>query len=266
MMHFYTETKEGVKPRHFVQQIKDPSKSRASRVTDARKALKGGEIWYPSVTGILNILDKPALTAWKVDQHLMMAYEFGGSVSGSTSEGWGRSVKAATQERMDLAPKAGTDIHKVLEDFMRNGQIPLDETEAKICFNVEQALNQHCGADIDWECEKYFVDKEYGYAGCIDLKGHGWTIDYKSKQTAEKFKPGKMVYADHYRQLAPYAAATTSTHWADAVSRCANIFICLETGEIDFHIHPEEDIKKGWGDFKDCLSIYFRNTYNPLEK
>lgn len=257
-MHFYTETKEGVKPRHFVKQIKDPSKSRASRVTDARKAAKAGETWFPSVTGILNILDKPALINWKIDQHLQTAFERHNAEA--YLEDFITNIKYFTQERMDLAPKAGTDIHNVLEEFMRDGTVPMDETEAKICFNVEKVLREYCG-NPRWECERYFINKELGYAGCTDLSSKLWTIDYKSKQTAEKFKPGKMAYPDHYRQLAAYDYGLSNEQ-----TKCANIFVCLETGEVDFHLHPAEDINKGWGDFKDCLSIYHRNTYNPLGK
>ena len=113
--------------------------------------------------------------------------------------------------------------------------------------------------------EEYFVNKEHGYAGCADLIIRGdenWVIDYKSKQEAAKFKPGKMAYPEHTRQLASYGIA----FFGDKPFRAANIFICLETGEIDFHEHEQSKIESGWLDFVDCLSIYKRNTYNPLEK
>lgn len=269
MSHFYEKTASGIEPRHFVPMAKDPSKLRPSRVTDARKALKNGEVWYPSVTTVLNVLDKPALVNWKVDQHLQTIFESEGDelnpVMFNENYGeWLRLVKNITQDRMDLAPKAGTDIHQVLEDFIGKGVAPSDDLEMLICENVVKALRNNCG-EIEWECEKYFVDESFGYAGCADLVGsggsHDWVIDYKSKLTADKFKPGKMVYPEHYRQLAAYEAALFDS----GDERRANIFICLETGEVDFHEHPQEKSESGWEDFKDCLSIYKRNTYNPLE-
>ena len=265
MSHFYTKTAEGkIEPRHFVEN-KSKGGLRPSRITDAKKALKeSGEVWLSSVTTVLNILDKPALVNWKVDKHLEQVFNLINSdteLRSSDLDGFLRHIKAITQESLDAAPKAGTDIHNVLEVFMRDGIAPLDEIEQKICMNVVAVLKEHCGFDYHnnyFNCEKYFANHDIGYAGCADLSSPKWIIDYKSKQEASKFKPGKMAYPEHYRQLAAYGHAL-----CDEGFKGANIFICLETGEVDFHLHSSEDLDKGWLDFLDCLSIYERNTYNP---
>jgi len=67
-MHFYTQTGE---PRHFVEMKTRPGEVRPTRTTDAKK-----EGWVPSVTTILDVLGKPALIDWKIDQHLKQAYAF----------------------------------------------------------------------------------------------------------------------------------------------------------------------------------------------
>ena len=263
-MHFYAKTTEGVKPKHFVEN-KSKGGLRPSRVTDAKKAFKNGEVWLPSVTTILNILDKPALVNWKVDKHLEQVHNLicnDVELRSDDLEGFKRLIKAQTQEALDSAPKAGTAIHNTLEIFIRDGIAPLDEIEQKICMNVVKVLKEHCGFDYnnhDFKTESYFADETIGYAGCADLVSDTWVIDYKSKQEASKFKPGKMAYPEHYRQLASYGRALSKTDF-----RAANIFVCLETGEVDFHEHSQEDLQKGWLDFLDCLSIYHRNTYNPL--
>lgn len=256
-MHFYTDTPVGIQPRHFVPMAKDPSRTRPSRVTDAKKAAKAGEIWYPSVTSVLNILDKPALNNWKVDQHLQTVWDLGEELAdcGSYDEFFG-IVKAQTQERLDAAPQAGTDIHKVLEDwlFKDRSQAEITPTEIMICDNVEkELLNREIS---DPMIEQYFINKEYGYAGCCDLFTDEWVIDYKSKQEASKFKPGRMAYPEQTRQLAAYGRSLCQPGF-----RGANIFICLETGEIDFHEHSDDSLIYAWSDFLDCLSIYQRNTY-----
>ena len=248
-MHFYTLNDDGfVEPRHFVPMTKDPSQIRPSRVTDARKAKKEKqEIWYPSVTTVMNVLDKPALLNWKIDQHLE-----------TVLENWGiKKIKAATELKLDAAPKAGTDIHNVLEEFIGLGKEPADPVELKICQNVKEALADMCGKQ-DWQCEQYFIDSKYGYAGCADLVSENWIIDYKSKQTADKFKPGKMVWNEHYMQLAAYSHGILGNFVS-----CANIFVCLENGEIDFHVHSGLEIELGWYNFVDCISLYQRNTYDP---
>jgi len=251
MTHFYTETKNGIEPRHFVPMTKDPTRTRASRVTDAKKAAKNGELWLASVTTVLNILDKPAIVNWKVDQHLQQAWGFGAC---DNFDDYKKHIKAATREELDKAPKAGTDIHKMLELWME-GVDPESEADLLICENVGKALAENTG-EIGWTCEKYFLNKNHGYAGCADLTNDNWIIDYKTKQEAAKFKPGKMQYTDHKRQLAAYRG--------ESDKRCANLFICIETGEVDFQEVSDHDLNSAYLDFLDCLSIYRRNHYDPF--
>ena len=266
-MHFYEETKDGIKPQHFVKQKSNPNKTRPSRISDAKNAAKEGRIWYPSVTGILDVLNKPALINWKVDEHLktvlkpeLVSYVMANHETKTVPE-MIKHIKALTEERLDSAPKAGTDIHNLLEKYLFTGMYPDFLIHAKIVKNVEECLMSHLR---EQECrtlekEKYFINKQLGYAGQMDLSNPSWVIDYKSKQTKEKFKPGKMVYDDHRRQLAAYMFGDQ-----DVERNCANIFICLETGEIDFHLHEPSDIAKAFEDFVDCLNIYHRNVYNPF--
>ena len=257
-MHFYTKTATGIEPRHFVTQKNDPTKQRASRTSDAKAALKAGEKWYASVTTILGVLDKPALISWKIDQHLKTVFEGNNSLEGHCDfDSFARHIKALTEARLDEAPKAGTNIHNVLEKYFRDSVIPDDEIELKICKNVEAVLLENCGKQ-EWEYEKYFVDEERGFAGCADLVSLEWVVDYKSKQEAVKFKPGKMAYPEHSRQLGAYAHG-----FKILLPKAANIFICLENGEVDFHRHCADDICNGWFDFSDCLNIFERNTYDP---
>lgn len=244
-MHFYTKTENGVQPRHFVPMAKDPSKTRASRVTDARKAKKEGEIWYPSVTSVLGIFDKPGLNVWK--ENIFLEYAFQVDKTNMEMGSWIDAVRAKAQERFEEAPQAGTDIHDVLEKYIRDGIEPECDSERDICRNVEGKLLEMCG-EQDWRCEEYFYSG--GYAGCADLVSDEWVIDYKSKQEASKFKPGKMAYPEHAQQLAAYSEGFGGGR------KCANIFICLETGEVDFHLHSEEEIKRGWKVFSHALEIF----------
>jgi len=277
MSHFYQRTENGIKPRHFVENKsgKNKGKLRASTLRDAKSALKRGERWLPSVTTIQGILDKPGLNNWKVDQHLQTFLDLmymdntGCNVAlGEIEPEWDdekilKFIKGRTQERLDLAPKAGTDIHQVLEDYFTGSGFPDVGTELTICKNVEQGLRANGILALNMGCEKYFTDDSIGYAGCADvitIEGDSWVIDYKSKQEASKFKPGKMAYPEHAQQLAAYGKA-----FFDGKFRAANIFICLETGEIDFHEHSWEELERGFEVFKHALEIYKITKYNPLE-
>lgn len=250
MAHFYEPTESGVEARHFVPMATRPGDLRPTRITDVRKWWKQGRTVVPSVTTVLNVLDKAALVNWKVDQHLFQAVDLVAECSGNfnfTPEDFIQEVKRRTELEMDKAPQAGTDIHKVLEDFMRDGTVA--EGAETICENVAAALMRHCGTQ-QWECEKRFASP-LGFGGCIDLSSADWKVDYKTKQTADKFKPGKMAYPDHSRQLAAYRVGDNTPN-----ARCANIFICIETGEVDFHEHAEDQLNNGWAVFEHALAIW----------
>lgn len=252
-MHFYTADGE---PRHFVEMTSRPGELRPTRTADAKK-----NNWVPSVTTILNVLNKPALINWKVDQHLRQAWELRNE--NLTIDEFFLEVKRLTELEMDKAPSAGTDLHDKLERFLLNA-LPQDDDDYWLCLRVLDKIKEHTCRD-DWQPERRFAHP-FGFAGMVDLstepssKGGenvGWVIDYKTKQFASKFKPGKMAYPDHHRQLAAYREGLGMP-----LARCANVFICLENGEIDFHEHSEADLQKGWATFHDALSIWRRENFD----
>lgn len=255
MSHYYQLLDDGtVEPRHFVPMAKDPSRSRGTRISDVRKWLKEGKTVYPSVTTILQMLDKPALNSWKIDQHLESVFYM--DEWENDLEKFLAKVKAVTQERLDAAPKAGTDIHKVLEDYIEKGIEPQTEVEQKICENVLDKFDE-LGL-INIECEKYFADSTFGYAGCCDIAamdkdGSRFIIDYKSKQTSDAFNKAKL-YQEHFRQLGAYGKAIFKEKFKAAI-----IFIDLESGGISYHECSEAQLETGYQDFIDCLSIWNRN-------
>lgn len=268
MSHYYQLLEDGsVEPRHFVPMKSDPSRSRGTRITDVKKWLKEGKKVYPSVTTILQALDKPALSEWRINQHLQTVFELfsNDGIQSNDLDGFLSKVKAVTQERLDAAPKAGTDIHKVLEDYIEKGIIPESEVEQTICRNVEAKFNELGLVDV--KCEVYFANSTHGYAGCSDIvaedkDGNRFIIDYKSKQTSEAFQKGKgKLYAEHYRQLGAYGNAIHG-----AIFRGAIIYVDLESGEVDFTEASENDLHNGYMDFLDCLNIWTRNNLTSQEK
>lgn len=258
-MHFYTETPEGVESRHYVvnaAQTKKQGKEvlRGSRISDAKKALKEkGETWYPSVTTVMDILAKHALIDWKINEHLKVAWDHFAECDEGQDQ-WIKDVKRLTQEEMDKAPTAGTDFHTSAEEYLLEG-LGKSHPHFELCCETFAEIEAKTGVleITTWTPEQNFVSS-IGYGGQIDLCGNDWIIDYKTKQTADKFKPGKMAYPDHARQLAAYREAVNPK------ARCANVFVCLEDGQIDFHEHKEEDLQKGWEVFKHCLAIWDLNN------
>ena len=259
MGHFYEKTDEGILPRHFVPMATRPDDLRPTRITDVKKWWGAGRNVLPSVTTIQNILAKPALTNWLIDEHLKQAFD---AKTQAISEGdYISTVKKLARKEMDKAPTAGSDIHKLLDDHCK-GKLPTDHPMRQLCESVNRLIAAKT-KQREWQSEVNFVSNE-GYGGQIDLCNPEWIIDYKTKQTADKFKPKKMAFDNHVQQLSAYRKGIKNSgknYW-QPLARCANVYICLEDGQIDFHEHSEQELDRGWNIFKHSLAIWqLQNGY-----
>ena len=114
-------------------------------------------------------------------------------------------------------------------------------------------------ANLLFKSETSFVHGS-GFAGKVDLHcAPGWVVDFKTKNSCDKWKPGKMAYPEMAMQLAAYRVGL-GLHNA----RCANIFICLEDGAVEFHEWDNAELDKQFANFADLLRIWLRNAgYMP---
>ena len=228
-MHFYKEKGE---PFHYVPMTTKEG-LRPVTIRDVRKLWKDGTFVVPSVTTILNIYDKSGLNNWRIDQHLNQAYNL--DKENLTIEEYCKEIKRLTAIELDLAPSAGTDFHKLMEDFVSGNM--KDDEDYTLCQKVYETILSETGSK-NFKAETNFSSELFG--GQVYLHNDDFIIDYKTKQTADKFKPKKMVYSDHSMQLAAYREGLNIPF-----ARCANVFVCLEDGQIDFHIHLEKELEKG---------------------
>lgn len=262
MSHFYEAVDTGVEPRHFVPLKSRPDELRPTRITDVKKWWREGKTVVPSVTTVLNTLNKHALNAWKIDQHLFQAHRLDPSDFYSV-EAYLAEVKRLTELEMDKAPSAGTDLHGKLEQYLLQ-ELPLSDPDHPLCEQVFMRIRRETGVSGEEFADACGPEARFtsplGFGGCVDLAGCGWVIDYKTKQTAAKFKPGKMAYPDHSMQLAAYREGLGMPD-----AKAANVFVCLETGDIDFHEHTEEQLQHGWAMFRHALAIWKLQNNFPEE-
>lgn len=248
MAHYYEQTSNGVEPRHFVGISSRPGELRPTRITDARK-----KAWYPSVTTIQGLLDKPALTDWKITEHLKQAWNRAYRTDAMNFEDWCRQVKTDTQAALDKAPKDGTDFHDVLEKWFNKQEVAQEFVE--ICGSVQNYVTGNTQTTVpDFITEKSFVHS-LGFAGKCDIHSPDWVIDYKTKNSCDKWKPGKMHYPEMAMQLAAYRVGLGLDN-----ARCANVFICLEDGAVEFHEWDSAELDKQFANFTDLLRIWLRNA------
>jgi hypothetical protein len=256
--HYY---RQDGSPAHF-----EGKDGRATTLREARKLSL-----YPSVTTLENILDKPGLNKWKIDQHLETAaanaYENDVSV-----EEWRKSVRAETRERLDKAPDLGSSIHDALERFS-NGESVSEHADA--VSRVDILVHEHTGMRLeDFIAEQSFVHP-LGFGGCVDLhiadirmlmdnwdRHEDWVIDYKtSGKGGDDFTKQKLAWPNHCRQLAAYREGLGLPH-----ARVANVFISTVDDSVLFVEWPEEKVAHGWSVFQGIVELWQRiNKFKPEE-
>jgi hypothetical protein len=153
----------------------------------------------PSVTGIIDLLDKPGLNNWKVDQGILAALTLPRN-DGESEYDWLVRVKQDAKEHAIEAARVGTETHAAIERFFIDGKLVPEYKETVLA--VEALLYELC-PDAKWSAEKSFASPE-GYGGKIDLHSvdPSIVIDFKGKEYKEGTK--KWHWPEQAMQLGAY--------------------------------------------------------------
>lgn len=242
-------------------QYSDPSKGmRKTTLADARKVNA-----LPSVTNVLNILDKPALTSWKVEQGVLAVLTTPRQPGEADDAFVHRvlQVERVQDQEVEKARDMGTAIHDAIERYY-TGQ------------EIEPELNKYIeGAIMEVNKRGELVSAEHvlvghGYAGRTDLIlrypiGY-WILDFKTTKNL----PKKEAYPEHVLQLSAYAAA-----WARKFSiagecvgciRTANCYISTtDLGKFIFIEHDPDWQDAYYAGFRPALQLWsYLNDYQPV--
>ena len=233
-------------------------KERNTTLRDARKL-----DLVPSVTGILNVADKPALTNWKIDQAVMKSITMPIQQLESY-EAFIARVKEEAREKGLEAARLGTEIHDDLERGF-NGKSP---KKYKDCFvEVLRLLECHF-PDTKWVPEASFACKK-GYGGKIDLHSQDGqvVVDFKTKDGGKLermdkntggtvFKnPKDLAFPENAMQLSAYSHGLG---WATPTR--VNIFIDREdTTKVLMYVWPDEDHEYHLSMFN-CLLKFWQHS------
>lgn len=243
MSHWYTH--EG-KPCHWQEDGKD---------TTMRHARKQGLV--PSVTGILDIMDKPGLTRYLLTQQLDAAWEFfmadpedGGIIDNNGElivepgyESFCRAVRDEASRHSKQARDKGSAVHKALEDDA-NGIEPDEHKE--LVERVTEAIDKKFGDKVKNLIPEATFSHKLGFGGAVDLSSPELILDYKYKADGLK---KKMVYDTHIGQLAAYREGL-GFHQAE----CGNVFI--SDTDVEIVMIPEKDLEWGWQYFQMLLNLW----------
>lgn len=215
---------------------------RAVTIADARKI---GAV--PSVTTILSVIDKPALTNWKVDQGILAALTLP-RIDGESEAEWLRRVKLDSQQQAKDAASEGTRIHDACESYFKTGKCPAEY--APHVGSVHSELSSLFPGVEDWVAEKSF--SAHGYGGKVDLHSPstGIVVDFKGKDG--DFTDGKKLAYDQHWQLAPYQYGLRLS-----LAPCANIFVSrTHPGKVASHVWSEDDVARGLQVFQAAFSLW----------
>lgn len=220
--HWYTETGE---PRHW----QDDGK--ATTLRHARK-----QNLFPSVTTVLDVAAKPALTYWLQEHAVLQTLEDGydynhylEQMEGTRSE-YARFIINAAKEKTLAKADEGTDIHALVEAWYTNKDV--DDKHLRMCEAVSDVVcdNTKC-LHGDWFSEIRFCDTKLGYAGMCDLHNDEWVIDFKTKDHVDEKTRG---WPEQAMQLAAYAHGLGIPN-----ARLANVFISRADYTVRFYEHKD---------------------------
>jgi len=231
-------------PRHEVM-AKNGS-PRPSTLADARK-----NQWVPSVTTILQVINKPGLNIWKLEQMMLAALTLYRRTEESESEFVHRIV-ADSQDEAKTAATRGKALHKAIRQAI--GGADYDPVFDPHIVKVKEVLLQH-GIVLKGFSEHAFCCKQYGYGGTVDYyareRGADPILDFKTKK---KLEPGKkLAYDEHVMQLAAYCVGVFNR--LDHI-RALNVFIGVDDLEIRVCEWPEPELCFAFDMFQDAMNLW----------
>jgi len=250
--HWYTQ--EG-KPFHEVMK-KDGTGMRRTTLADARKVNA-----YPSVTGILNVMAKPGLEAWKQEQAILASLTLP-RIDGETEDAFAARVVTDMDAHAKQAAEFGTRIHDAVANMLEAQQEP-DAALAPFIEDLKDCIAHH---EIRGEVlEKVVVNRQAGYAGRVDLigtmNGLRCVIDFKTQKVKRDSKGNAKpaFYESWPLQLAAYAEAYS----AQDCSLCSIVIDSTQPGPVHLKLwdKPKHEYYRL---FEAATKLWqYQNNYNP---
>lgn len=233
--HWYT--RDGA-PMYTVPSKKDGT-PRNTTLRDARE-----RNLIPSVTTILGVAAKPALTAWLQEQAILAALTLPRATDELESVWLKRVLQDSKQQGKDAAD-VGTEIHAAIQSFYEGQKGSSYPIHVQTCT---RAIQERYGPK-NWVAERSFAH-EMGFGGKVDLHCEDMVIDIKTKDFED---PKKVVpYDEHMMQLAAYRVGLGMP-----TAKCANVVVSRSNPDqvvvVDW---AEEDLQRGWAMFCSLLKYW----------
>jgi hypothetical protein len=225
-------------------------KERATTLRDARKLSLA-----PSVTTILQIMAKPGLEMWKINQVLLSALTLPRN-EGEDNDQFAARVLHDWQEEGKKARDRGTTIHGALERNLLG--LPVDPEYHRHCLAADHHLNfwvNENGGDVSKVAAEKSFACDLGYGGKVDFSCPGFVADFK---TTDKPLESAKLWDEHPMQLAAYRYGLGMPE-----ARCAIVYVHVD-GSAKLIEVGEEELDRGWAMFLACLNLWsIKSKYKP---
>jgi hypothetical protein len=234
-------------PLHHIKDAKGDD--RPTTLRDAKKLML-----IPSVTNILGVLSKEALTTWKINQAIIACLA-NPKQADEPDDAYCRRIQSTSMEQVFDAADLGSAIHKSIENYLNEGEEPAKEYRAYVDPVIKWLLEKEIKITAS---EKILVNTKHGYAGTCDLlftfdsgRGKG-VLDFKTRKTT----PGEKVrtWDTEPMQLAAYAA---TAYGQDHLDDCLVANIIISTTEPGrFEIVKHKDVYNNYIGFLSCCNLW----------
>ena len=245
--HWYTG--EGV-PRH----TRDNGKP--TTLKDARV-----EGLFPSVTSVLNVLAKPALESWKIEQGILSALRLDREDE-ETTESFAKRIVEDMKVSTSSAAIFGTKVHNVLEQYNLDRTEPKEDNEVYAWFKEYQPWFDKNITKVH-QAETVLVNHQHGYAGTVDLVAdHNlWgkcVIDFKTQGVKKRAR----FYDTWVYQLAAYQQCI------EGETKCISLVIDSKSPSKPVEkLWGTEAVEEGWSIFELANQLYQKTkNYKPPVK
>lgn len=239
--HWYTRDGQ---PMYTV--IGKNKKERNTTLRDARE-----HNLVPSVTTVMNVMAKPGLEKWKMQQVLLASLTLPRRPDEPEDQYLDRIMEDSREQGRSAADE-GTKIHADIQIFYEKApHQPQNDYVAGCVKKIAESFGEQ-----KWVCEEAFAH-ELGFGGKCDMYARseldpkvGVILDIKTK---EFDNPEKVEgYDEHLMQLAAYRFGLKMP-----AARCANVFVSRSVpGLTVVKEWAEEDLARGWKMFARLLEFW----------